>query len=424
MDSILKIITGAVKLLGSSGNQIGSKGDRLKVEASFADDYTTTAIGALRTAATQNVFESLFSFDKQPLIWDEALSGGATSVFNANTNSVEMTLPTTSGASVVRQTFRRIRYNPSRTVQVLIAATLGAAKTNVRKRSGQFDETDGFFFEQTGTGIAAVKRSSTSGSVVDTVIPQASWNIDKFDGTGPSGVTIDFTKHQLFYIQYAFQGFGDIVFGFYANGRVLFAHRMAVANIEAVPSCKTAHLPIRLEMTNTATSASPTVTSYNSAALKNEGEDANQEGQIRSYSGLPLKTVGTTEIPIMSIRLGAGFLKAIVDILKTSILVQTADEVIWTIKTGATLTGATFAVTGSYTEIDTAATAITGGVELVSGLLSDTSSSADVSENLLKLTNSLLGVSIGNVPTVITLSARSRIGTADILSTIVWREFP
>lgn len=390
----------------------------------FPNDYTTGSFGALRVVYPQNIFESLFSFDKQTTVWDETTSGGATSTFNSNTNSVDMTLPTTSGAGVVRQTFRRIRYNPSRTVQMLAAGTLGTPKTNVRRRIGQFDASDGMYFELDGTTAYVVRRTSTSGSVVNNRVAQTDWNIDKFDGTGPSGITIDFSKQHLFYIQYAFQGFGDIVYGFYSNGKIKFCHREAIANVLSVPAMKTAHLPCRVEITNTGTSASSTTMSYNSFCVKNEGVDANFEGQVRSYSNAPLKTINTTLVPVISVRLGPGFEKAIADIIKTSIYVNTADEVIWSLHLNPTLTGATFAITASYTQLDIAATDQSGGIELDSGILTQSNSSGQVSQDVLKLINSYLGVSITGTPVIITLSARNRQGAADILSSLVWREYP
>lgn len=402
---------------------LSSRGN-LKVEPVLAMDYSRGVFGAARVVTTQNVFETLFSFDKQSTVWDEVLTSGGTSTWNSNTRSVEMTLPTTSGASVIRQTFRRVRYNPSRAVQLLTAATFGTGKVNVRKRIGQFDESDGLFFEQDGTTIYVVRRSSTSGSAVDTRTAQASWNIDRFDGTGPSGITIDFSKHQAFFIQYALQGFADITYGFYLNGQVVFCHKEVTANVLAIPFMKTGHLPARLEITNTGTSASTTTLSYNSFCIKNEGEDSETEGQVRSYSSGGIKTVGATTTPVLSVRLGPGFEKAIADILATTIFVQTTDEVIWTVWLGPTLTGSTFAITASYTQIDIAATTMTGGIELLSGILSQTNSSTSISQELLKLVNSLIGSSIGGTSQIITLAGRSRIGSADVLSSLVWREYP
>lgn len=411
-------------LRNSSGTELGTASNPLRVEANYVNDYTVTALGMLRIAESQNVFESLFSYDKQTLIWDETLTSGGTSTFNANTNSVDLTLPTTSGASVVRQTFRRIRYNPSRTVQVLMAGTLGAGKTNVRKRLGQFDVDDGIFFEQDGTTMYVVRRTSTSGTPTDVRVAQSSWNIDRFDGTGPSGITIDFTKHQLFFIQYAFQGFGDIVYGFYANGKINFCHRETISNVLTVPSLKTAHLPGRVEITNTGTAASSTTLSYNSFAIKHEGKDSEQEGQARSYSASPLKTVSTSVTPVISIRLGSSFQKAIVDLIETSIFVQTADEVIWSIHLNPTLTGSTFAITSSLIQLDTAATTQTGGTELLSGILSQNSNSGELTQDLLNAINSYLGVSLAGTSSIITLSARSRLGTANVLNTLIWKEYP
>ena len=425
MFGVIKQIQGWAKIKGgSTGTMIGNVGDALKVMPFLPNDYSQAVFGAQRVVTTQNVFESLFSVDKQSLIWDETLTSGGTSTFNANTNSIDMTVPTANGASVVRQTFRRIRHNPARACQLITAAVFGAGKANVRKRIGQFDSLDGVYFEQNGTTMRVGRRTSTSGSAVDVTVDQANWNIDKFDGTGPSGVTIDFTKQQAFFIQYAFQGFANITYGFYINGQIRFCHEEVTANVLSAPFMRTAHLPARIEITNTGTSASSTTLSYNSFTVKNEGEDSDTEGQVRSFSSAPLKTVGTTTTPVISVRLGAGFQRTIADILSTNIFVQTVDEVIWTVWVGATLTGATFATTASYTQLDTAATAMSGGTELVSGILSQNASSASVSQDLLKLVNSLLGVSIGGTSQVITLAARSRIGTADVLSTLVWREYP
>lgn len=423
--SIYNYVTGIVNLRGGTNNAIiGNTGDRLRTEIHLPSTYLRGTFGGLRTVSTQNVFESLFTFNKQALIWDEVLTGGATSALNTNTKSIDMTVPTTSGASVTRQTFRRIRYNPSRTVQVLSAAVLGAPKVNVKRQVGQNDDTNGLFFELDGLTANCVRRTSTSGSVVDVKYPQSSWNIDKFDGTGPSGLTIDFTKHNLYYVQYAFQGFGDIVWGFYLNGQISFCHRETTGNILSVPFMSFAHLPCRVRIENTGVTASSTTMSYNSCAVKNEGEDAEIEGQVLSYSDGPQVNVNQVPVPVISVRLGPGFEKAIADLLAVNIFATTADEVIWSLWIGATLTGATFGVTASYTQLDIAATAMTGGTQLLSGIVAQNTGSADISQKLLEQVNSLIGSNIAGASQVITLAAKSRATQATVSSTLTWREYP
>lgn len=64
-----------------------------------------------------------------------------------------------------------------------------------------------------GTPAAGSYAETLAGSTTaDTWIPQASWNGDKLDGTGASGVTLDTTKGNVFQIDVQYLGFGGIVF--------------------------------------------------------------------------------------------------------------------------------------------------------------------------------------------------------------------
>jgi len=62
----------------------------------------------------------------------------------------------------------------------------------------------------TAVGTFAQTRAGTAGT--ETFIPQASWNGDKLDGTGASGVTIDPTKFNVFQIGIQYLGAGPITF--------------------------------------------------------------------------------------------------------------------------------------------------------------------------------------------------------------------
>jgi len=64
-----------------------------------------------------------------------------------------------------------------------------------------------------GTPTAGTFVETTAGSTTaDTWITQANWNGDKLDGTGPSGVTLDKTKGNVFQIDVQYLGFGGVVF--------------------------------------------------------------------------------------------------------------------------------------------------------------------------------------------------------------------
>lgn len=77
------------------------------------------------------------------------------------------------------------------------------------------DVTGTFSLAQTGAGVPAVGSTveTTSGvASTDTWIPQSSWNGDKLDGTGSSGVTLDPTKGNVFQIGIQYLGFGSVDF--------------------------------------------------------------------------------------------------------------------------------------------------------------------------------------------------------------------
>ena len=93
----------------------------------------------------------------------------------------------------------------------------------------------------------------TSGRVIVTKrfqqrIPQSQWNIDKCDGTGISGYTIDLTKMQMLYIDYSWYGAGAIRYGFKnQRGEVVYCHRLPNANYRTEAFMRSGNLPARYE---------------------------------------------------------------------------------------------------------------------------------------------------------------------------------
>jgi hypothetical protein len=87
--------------------------------------------------------------------------------------------------------------------------------------------------------------------VLDTRIPQAQFNIDKLDGTGPSGYNIDLTKMQMFYIDYSWYGAGFVRWGVRGpTGDVIYCHKQINNNVNYLAYMRSGNLPGRYE-TNT-----------------------------------------------------------------------------------------------------------------------------------------------------------------------------
>jgi hypothetical protein len=90
----------------------------------------------------------------------------------------------------------------------------------------------------------------TISKTIDTRMPQASWNLDKCDGTGPSGYNLDLSKMQMFYIDYSWYGAGFIRWGFRGpDGNVFYVHKLVNNNVNSEAYMRSGNLPARYEST-------------------------------------------------------------------------------------------------------------------------------------------------------------------------------
>jgi len=105
----------------------------------------------------------------------------------------------------------------------------------------------------TSMTISPSYRGATADYVIisktqDTKYPQSTWNIDKCDGTGPSGYNIDLTKMQMFYMDYSWYGAGFIRWGFRGpDGNVIYCHKIPNNNVNTEAYMRSGNLPARYE---------------------------------------------------------------------------------------------------------------------------------------------------------------------------------
>ena len=82
-------------------------------------------------------------------------------------------------------------------------------------------------------------------------VPQSQWNIDKMDGSGPSGYNLDVAKMQMTYIDYSWYGAGSIRFGMRAiDGSISWCHKMVMNNVNTAAYMRSGNLPARYETVN------------------------------------------------------------------------------------------------------------------------------------------------------------------------------
>jgi len=304
---------------------------------------------------------------------------------------------------------------------------MGSSAAGITKRLGYFDDGDGLFLEYNGTTLNVVKRSFTSGVAVDTAVAQASWNIDRFDGTGVSGITLDLTKSQILAIDLEWLGVGSVRFGFIVNGQIFYAHQMSHANILTTAYMRTPNLPIRMEIINSGAGPAASLTNI-CCSIQSEG-GRNFFGVDRAVDRGVTGFVTNNDAlyyPVASIRLQTGKYGAFVQPSYTSLLCVSSAAYHWKLLLNPTVTGTPLsfsAVTNSYVETDvvaTNATSVSAGTTILSGYAQQ---NTEGSVAIVSIPDLALGVDLAGVADVLVLAVARLSGTAETFyGSLGWHE--
>lgn len=230
---------------------------------------TFDTIGALRVAQAFAI--ATYDHVNQDLndTFQTIVGTGGTYARNVNRSSMVLTTSTVATASVSRTSHRYHYYQPG--VGNLIIQTLNlsdAGKANNTRRWGYYDTTNGLYWELNNTTLSVNIRSYTTGAVTVNSIPRASWNGDLVDGFGISGVTLDLTKGNFFWIDYAWLGVAPVRFGIEdPNGERIVCHTFQTPNSTFGPYMSTGTLPLQYENINTGVTAGTTDLSIICAAV-------------------------------------------------------------------------------------------------------------------------------------------------------------
>ena len=280
-----------------------------------ARSTTNDAFGRLRVSNAFTLFDSNHRYSENSK-WSSSTTGSSVvSVsHNSNESTIDMQVGTQSGDKIVRETKRVFTYQPGKSLLVLNTFCLSEPKTYLRQRVGYYGENDGIYLEQENNSIYIVKRSSITGSPVNTRVLQQNWNIDALDGDGVSGYTLDLTKSQILWSDFEWLGVGTVRVGFVINGQFIPIHAFHHANQPGVTTTymRTATLPIRYEIENTdATASSSTMKQICSSIISEGGFDKVAQEKFARRTAVK-GSIGTTFLPLVSFRLKSARLDSVV----------------------------------------------------------------------------------------------------------------
>lgn len=388
------------------------------------------AFNRLRVSNPLTLFDSSHRYSDNNL-WSNSITGTAAATFNANEGLVDLTVGSTSGDQIIRETNKVFAYQPGKSLLVMSTFIMGAAKTNLRQRVGYYGAANGIYFEREGTALYMVERSSVTGSMSDTRVAQANWNQDPLNGTGPSGLTLDASKAQILYMDLEWLGVGTVRTGFIIDGAFIPAHNFNHANLINTTYITTASLPLRYEMTNVDTTTGASTLKQVCSTVISEGgyqlTGAQQSIGTTITSPKTLTTAGTF-YPIVSIRLKTTRLDAIVILTAVSILGSNNADYKWEVVIQGTTTGGTWvsAGTNSGVEYNITGTSFssTGGRILATGFFQGANqgaSSVDILKEAL-FTSQLERNPFTPIAYELTLACASANNGDQVLASLDWEE--
>jgi len=346
------------------------------------------AFGRQRVSEPLTLFDSSHRYADNGL-WSTATATGGTAVFNTDQGLVDLNVTAASGSSVIRETIKVFSYQPGKSLLVLNTFVMSPAKTGLTQRVGYYGDENGLYVELEDSTLRFVKRTLVSGSVTEIPVDQANWNGDKLNGTGASGITIDITKAQIFWMDIEWLGVGSVRMGFVIDGQFIICHTFQHANILASTYITTASLPLRYEIENTAdTTGASTLKQICSTVISEGGYQLKgiQQSAGTSITSARTFAVAGTYYPIVGIKLKSTRLDAIVVSTAVSLLgLGNGKNYQWRVLNGATISGGLWVDAGadSAVQYNLTGTSVSGGRILASGFV-NSSNQGSPSINILK----------------------------------------
>lgn len=334
------------------------------------------AFGRTRVSEPFTLFDSSHRFRDNGL-WSTKITGSGTFSFNSSQGLIDLTIGTSSGSEIIRETEKVFAYQPGKSLLVLSTFVFAATQSGLRQRVGYFGEENGIYLEQNDSTIKLVKRTLVSGTASNIEIEKSNWNYDKMDGNGPSGQTLDLAKVQIFWMDFEWLGSGCVRCGFVIEAEFHVCHKFHHANIINSTYITTACLPLRYEITNTSnTSSSSLLKQICSTVLSEGGYELRGEAHT---IGTPINAPTTLALagvfyPVVSIRLKSNKLDGISIPTNMSCLAQDAGNYMWKLIEGGTTFGGTWSsINGtSVVEYNITGASFSGGNIIHSGLFTST----------------------------------------------------
>jgi hypothetical protein len=376
------------------------------------------AFGRLRVSNPFTLFDSQNRYIDGDQFSNITATGGNV-VYVANESSFNLNVSAASGSSVIRQSKTVQAYQPGKSLLIMNTFAMATLKANLTQRVGYFTADNGIYFEAVGTTLNLVIRSSTTGSIVEERIPQASWN----GNTLLSGTVLNPTLTQIFWCDVEWLGVGNVRTGFVINGEFIVCHTFQHANQPGNTTVymTTATLNPRYEITNTgATSGVSTMKQICSTVISEGGfSPSTKIAYVTNGTTVTRVASANTVTALCSIRLNPAYPDAVVVPAQLDLLLVDVRYGQFQLIENATFTTSFSNVAGSVVQTAIHSNVITDGTVVYAGL-SSSRDEVEISEDIKRRLQ--LWRTAAGTPSTLTLAVSYTANNADLLWKLGWEE--
>ena len=257
-----------------------------------------SGFGKLRTTEDQLLANYEFNNNILPTQFSNTLTGSGAISFDSDGKAAKLEVGSDTNALVTHTSNLYHPYALGNNNFFVVGTRVGdTGKTGVVRNWGAFDYSDGFFFQLNGTALRVIHRWTMDGNPTQNMaVAQSAWNRDTLDGTGgesnPSGMNIDVSKANTYWIDYQFIGGGRTRWGVFYKGERIVCHEMFHHNgLSPFPTptinnpLASAARPICWSMKNTGSPGAGSEFYALGGAVYYEGSaDLSQEGSTKLYA--------------------------------------------------------------------------------------------------------------------------------------------
>lgn len=260
--------------------------------------------GYLKTANTIEQFSQKPAFDGGEILWVTPSGGNVNGTlgYDADANSRTLTIGTGATNKLITQTKQSFVYLAGN-VHKFSTGVISQVPDGGVIDFGMFNDENGAFIRIKGTAtgkqLEVVRRSKANGTVTDEIVSQQNFNVDKLDGTGKSGITLDLNKVQMFSIEFSWYGAGGVAFAIDVNRQRIIFHYFSAGNRLDSFIFGTPDLPVRYALYNTKTTTSNTVLKVGGIFVGIDGSFDQRKGFNRGYVR-PLRSVSQNQSYVLA----------------------------------------------------------------------------------------------------------------------------